>query len=99
MFVPTLVVRLDLVPEEFAVPTTLKITVDHDDGERLIDLGYGFTYQPAPIIDERLSTYQVIIQPLLLQLRRDGKYLVQLTRGSSVLTQLSFVVARTQLQV
>lgn len=73
--------------------TILRVTVEHEDGERLGEIGFGITYEPPPSVDQRLALYWVFIHQLPLQVRRDGLHAVRISVNGDPVRQLPFVVA------
>ena len=54
-FAPVLVVRLDFAPADFNELTMLSVRVEHEDGERLSEIGFALTYIPPDEADQHLT--------------------------------------------
>ena len=91
-FAPVLVVRLDFAPADFNELTMLSVRVEHEDGERLSEIGFALTYMPPDEADQRLTHYWPLIHQLPLQVRRDGLHLVRLSVNGDEIRRLPFVV-------
>lgn len=92
---PQLVVRIDWDPSDFGSAHTLRVVVEHDDSERLADVGWGVTYEPPPDADPDLAFFTVVSHPLTMQVRRDGLYTVEISLdGESARTLRLRVLAR-----
>lgn len=88
---PVLVVRIDFQPDDFNRVTMLRVVVEHDDGERLSEVGFAVTYTPPTEADPRLTYFWPRIQQLPMQLRRDGLHRVRLTLDGDEARVLPFV--------
>ncbi|MAT06209.1 MAG: hypothetical protein CL424_14310 [Acidimicrobiaceae bacterium] len=91
LFVPTLAVRIDFDEADFDTRHEVRIDVTHQDGEKLSSLDLSTTYEP-PTEESvlALTNYWMILQPLPLQIRRDGIYHVSIHLGAKNVRTLRF---------
>ncbi|MHB1535729.1 MAG: DUF6941 family protein [Acidimicrobiales bacterium] len=89
---PNLVFRLTYSEEDFGVAHVVRASVRHTDGEVIADVGVGVKYgQPRGAAPE-LSYYTVVIHQLLMQIRRDGVYDLQLALNGDPVRRIPFQV-------
>ncbi len=96
---PVLVFRTIFRKAEFNVQHLARVTVVHEDGERVAEIGLGITYAPPEDADPRLSYYTVVIHTLPMQMRRDGLYVVEISLNGERARSIPFVVERRFPQV
>jgi len=89
---PVLVFRLSFSEDDFGTAHVVRITVRHDDGEPVAEVGVGVTYEPPAESDPALSHFTVVIHQLLMQIRRDGLYLVEITLDGELSSRIPFRV-------
>ncbi len=90
LIAPTLAVKLDFVPADFGEASTLRVTVEHEDGERLSEVGFAITYNPPITEPSALTYFTALIHSLPLQLRRDGTYQVNISLNAETERPIRF---------
>lgn len=96
---PILVFRTTFREVDFGIQYLIRVTVAHEDGERVADIGFAVSYTPPEDADPRLSYYHLLIQALPLQIRRDGLYVIELVLDAERARSIPFIVEQRFPQV